>query len=181
MGQKQWAPGLFWPSLPFHRPPTLPPMPFHYTTSRPIGLATENEEKRREGFRAFLSPLFLLNFSANISAVQHIQSPKWKRMSEAAGAPLLFVRLPLLFTLDLRRGLCRLWDHMLLMHTHKRTHTHAHTHSRPPSLTYRHTRMYWFCSHEWNCQHTLCNDRELWLNSMQAICFMHILLNTDNG
>lgn len=52
-----------------HRPLALPPTPFHYTSFRPIGLATENEEKRREGFRAFLSPIFLLNFSANISAV----------------------------------------------------------------------------------------------------------------
>lgn len=58
-----------WSSLPRHRPGTLPPTPFHYTTFRPLGLATENEEKRREGFRAFLSPIFLLNFSANISAV----------------------------------------------------------------------------------------------------------------
>lgn len=72
MGKKQcglWQPELLWPFLPHHRPATLPPTPFHYTTFRPIGLATENEEKRREGFRACLSPIFLLNFSANISAV----------------------------------------------------------------------------------------------------------------
>lgn len=72
MGKKQghlWHPELLWPSLPRRRPAALPPTPFHYTTFRPIGLATENEEKRREGFRAFLFPLFLLNFSANISAV----------------------------------------------------------------------------------------------------------------
>lgn len=120
-------------------PPTLLPTPSYYTTSSPAGLATENEEKRRGGFRAVLFPLSLLNFSANISAVQHIQSPKWKRMREAVGAPLLSVWLPLLFTLDLRRGLCRLWDHMLLRHTQSLSHTHIHKHILA-------------LSHLWNCR-----------------------------
>lgn len=39
-------------------PSTLPSTPSYYTTSSPAGLAAENEEKRRGGFRAFLLPSF---------------------------------------------------------------------------------------------------------------------------
>lgn len=51
-------------------PPNPPPTPSYYTTSSPAGLAVENEEKRRRGdLEPPFSPLFLLNFSANISGV----------------------------------------------------------------------------------------------------------------
>lgn len=49
-------------------------------------------------------------------------------MTEAVGAPLLSIWLPLLFTVDLRRGLCWLWEHMLLNHTQSPlTHTRIQT------------------------------------------------------
>lgn len=59
-------------TLSHHSDRALQPSLQHPSLTPPLALqalAAENEEKRRGGFRASLFPLFLLNFSANISAV----------------------------------------------------------------------------------------------------------------
>lgn len=84
-------------------------------------------------------------------------------MREAVGAPLLSVWLPLLFTLDLRRGLCRLWEHMLLTHTQSLSHTHIHKHV-----------LALFTLVEWPalcCAAQTGDYRSSDHNSMLAICF----------
>lgn len=84
-------------------------------------------------------------------------------MREAVGAPLLSVWLPLLFTLDLGRGLCRLWDHMLLKHTQSPLYTHILKHVEAL-----------FTLLEWPalCCSMLTRDyRSSGYNRMLAICF----------